>query len=143
MSQWDGTMPHNSQETVVVPREPTEAMLWRGFDARGAMTDLRHVHLVYRAMISAAPASPDPLPPHCQRCGGEIHGWCCQSCPSEFREDDSGNLIFDEGSPDPLLEEAVGLLREYRDKTPLGHQPHMIAARADAFLSKVEERGHD
>lgn len=47
-------------------------------------------------------------------------------------------------SPDSdLLKEAVGLLREYRDKTPLGHQPHMIAARADAFLSKVEERGHD
>ena len=47
-------------------------------------------------------------------------------------------------SPDSdLLKEAVGLLREYRDKTPLGHQPHMIAARADAFLSKVEERVHD
>lgn len=47
-------------------------------------------------------------------------------------------------SPDSdLLKEAVGLLREYRDKTPLGHQPHMIAARADAFLSKVEERGRD
>lgn len=47
-------------------------------------------------------------------------------------------------SPDSaLLKEAVGLLKEYRDKTPLGHQPHMIAARADAFLSKVEERGHD
>ena len=47
-------------------------------------------------------------------------------------------------SPDAdLLEEAVGLVREYRDKTPLGHQPHMIAGRADAFLSKVEERGHD
>jgi hypothetical protein len=29
------------------------------------------------------------------------------------------------------------LLREYRDKTPLGHQPHMIAARADKLLSKA------
>lgn len=34
--------------------------------------------------------------PTCQRCGGEIHGWCCQSCDAEFRENDAGNLVFDE-----------------------------------------------
>jgi len=38
-------------------------------------------------------------------------------------------------------DEAVALMRTYRDKTPLGHQPHMIAAKADAFLAKLEERG--
>ena len=40
----------------LVPVEPTEAMLWRGFDAKGAMTGLRHIHLIYRAMLAAAPA---------------------------------------------------------------------------------------
>lgn len=43
----------------LVPVEPTEAMLWRGFDVKGAMTGLRHIHLIYRAMIAAAPVSPD------------------------------------------------------------------------------------
>ena len=30
------------------------------------------------------------------------------------------------------------LLKEYREKTPLGHQPHMIAARVDAALGPKE-----
>lgn len=34
--------------------------------------------------------------PTCQRCGGEIAGWCCQNCPAEFRENDDGVLIFDD-----------------------------------------------
>lgn len=32
----------------------------------------------------------------CQRCGGEVQGWLCQSCPAEFRENDDGHLVFDE-----------------------------------------------
>lgn len=34
---------------------------------------------------------------------------------------------------------AVELLREYREKTPLGHQPHMISERADEALTAWEE----
>jgi hypothetical protein len=35
-----------------------------------------------------------------------------------------------------------GLLRRYRKETPLGHQPHMIAAEVDAAL-KTGEPSHD
>ena len=91
----------------MITYNPVYGRMWEGADPTKG-----HVYYL---------ASPDPLPPRCQRCGGEIHGWCCQSCPAEFREDDNGNLIFDEGSPDPrfafsanqdpLLEEAwkIGL----------------------------------
>lgn len=37
-----------------------------------------------------------------------------------------------------LLREAVGFLTRYRKETPLGHQPHMIAGKVDAFLAKTE-----
>lgn len=36
-------------------------------------------------------------PPTCQKCGGDIAGWLCQQCPAEFRENDDGVLIFDDG----------------------------------------------
>lgn len=42
------------------------------------------------------PAQGSESGPTCQRCGGEIHGWCCQSCDAEFRENDAGNLVFDD-----------------------------------------------
>lgn len=32
--------------------------------------------------------------PHCQKCGGQVQGWTCQSCGAEFREDDNGRLVF-------------------------------------------------
>lgn len=40
---------------------------------------------------------PEAPPPTCQKCGGEIAGWHCQQCPAEFRENDDGVLVFDEG----------------------------------------------
>jgi hypothetical protein len=36
--------------------------------------------------------------------------------------------------------EAVRLLKRYRDETPLGNQPHMIAGEVDEFLSENAER---
>ena len=33
---------------------------------------------------------------------------------------------------------AVALLRRYRNETPLGHQPHMIAHEADATLAALD-----
>lgn len=50
------------------------------------------------------PAQGSESGPTCQKCGGEIHGWCCQSCDAEFRENDAGNLVFDDEaalSPQP------------------------------------------
>jgi hypothetical protein len=35
-------------------------------------------------------------------------------------------------------DEAVAMLRRYRDETPLGHQPHTIAHEVDAFLAHLE-----
>ena len=35
---------------------------------------------------------------------------------------------------DATIEELKGLLRRYRNETPLGHQPHMIAEQVDAAL---------
>lgn len=39
----------------------------------------------------------------CQKCGGEIQGWTCQGCGQEFREDDAGNLVFDDDEPSPAM----------------------------------------
>lgn len=35
-----------------------------------------------------------------------------------------------------LVDEMANLLRRYRYETPLGHQPHMIAHKADELLSR-------
>lgn len=43
---------------VLVPREPTEAMLWSGWDNRTPSGELTGIHSVYAAMLAAAPASP-------------------------------------------------------------------------------------
>lgn len=34
------------------------------------------------------------------------------------------------------IERLRNLVRRYRDETPLGHQPHMIAHKADAALGR-------
>lgn len=36
------------------------------------------------------------------------------------------------------MAKAGGLLRDYRHKTPLGHQPHMIAHQVDDFLAEIQ-----
>lgn len=43
-------------------------------------------------------------------------------------------------SPD-AVGRAVELLRRYRNETPLGHQPHMIADEADAALAQLTQQG--
>lgn len=88
-------MSQQSQETVVVPREPTEEMLNAAavLLSRNALPkNWPGLHKLYRAMIAAAPASPDPL-----------------------------------------LEEAVGLLRDVRHCT----QGPSLDARISAFLAKL------
>jgi len=49
----------------------------------------------------------------CQDCGGHIEGWICQSCGREFRENDAGNLVFENQPVVPVgvsREEIVRLL---------------------------------
>lgn len=36
------------------------------------------------------------------------------------------------------LNRAIELLRRYRNETPIGHQPHMIAAQVDDFLRQTD-----
>ena len=38
-----------------------------------------------------------------------------------------------------LVGEAEHFLTRYRNETPLGHQPHMIAHKVDAFLANLRE----
>ena len=62
----------------------------------------------------------------------------CKHCETPLEH--SETCTCDGSRIDDLIAERdalVELLREYRDKTPLGHQPHMIAARADKLLSKA------
>lgn len=46
-----------------------------------------------------AALSPEAQASTCQKCGGEIAGWHCQKCPTEFRENDAGVLIIDDETP--------------------------------------------
>lgn len=120
-------MSQQSQDAVVVPREPTQAMIEAFYHAEGpagpdrivswsvatAMARgnvIRHLDDIfanaYRAMLLAAPVSPDS----------------------------------------DLLEEAVGLLRDWQGvwfRSVDARSERAIALDTDAFLSKVEERGHD
>ena len=120
-------MSQQAQETVVVPREPTLEMIEANFDTvqRLGFHACINASTAWSAMTRAAPAAPvSPV------------------------------------SPDSdLLKEAVGLLRPFADEAAewSDDQPdrltldrhnvpsvtigHCRAARA--FLSKVEERGHD
>jgi hypothetical protein len=68
------------------------------------------------ALRAQPPAREEAPAPTCQKCGGEIAGWCCQNCPAEFRENDDGVLIFDDDSEAPA-EAGERLLR------PAGAKP--------------------
>lgn len=50
-------------------------------------------------------------------------------------------VAFDAGaaSRDAEIAELVALLTRYRNETPLGHQPHMIAHLVDEALAKVRK----
>lgn len=70
MSQWDGTMQQDSQETVVVPREPVAWRVRRKTDdpeewqlrPAGAALDFGNPdRWEIQPLYAAAPASPDPL----------------------------------------------------------------------------------
>lgn len=56
--------------------------------------------------LRALSAAPRPIGEgdawaRCQKCGGEIEGWICQSCDQGFRENDAGDLIFDQYAAQP------------------------------------------
>ena len=53
----------------------------------------------------------------CQDCGGHIEGWICQSCDRQFRENDAGNLVFEDQPVVPVgvSTEVVENLRRQRD----------------------------
>jgi hypothetical protein len=53
----------------------------------------------------------------CQDCGGHIEGWICQSCDRQFRENDAGNLVFEDQPVVPVgvSREVVENLRRQRD----------------------------
>lgn len=46
------------------------------------------------AILALAALSQEAEAPHCQKCGGEVHGWICQSCGQDFEENDAGKLVF-------------------------------------------------
>lgn len=107
------------------PDDPTEEMIQAALevdfdneDERGAVINLWHV------MIAAAPPAADAdrariaVEAHCQRCGGEVQGWRCQSCPAEFREDDDGHLVMT--APSDALEGAAGALEPFSRLLPDG-----------------------
>lgn len=99
-----------------VPVEPTEAMIKAANALWGEGTGVNYVQLepedFYAAMLAAAPVVPvgsgEPVArATCQDCGGHIEGWICQSCARQFRENDAGNLVFEDQPVVP-----VGVSRE-------------------------------
>ena len=65
----------------------------------------------------------------CTDCGCTIEG------PEEFAHGQQWNTR----ATDPLLDEMAEALARYRNETPLGHQPHMIAHKVDELLQKYRE----
>lgn len=61
---------------------------------------------------------------------GVVSGDCYDACGA--RESKISSLIAERDA-------AVALLRRYRNETPLGHQPHMIAHEVDALLDARKE----
>ena len=51
------------------------------------------------------------------------------------REERLHMLLAHTRAVEEALEEAIVIIRQYRTETPLGHQPHMIARVAEAWLS--------
>jgi len=49
-----------------------------------------------------------------------------------------GRGLPDGAGADELLREARKLLSRYRNDTPLGHQPHMIAHEASECISRID-----
>ena len=95
------------------PVSESRALDWMEWVAQGALdiddVQLSGTEIIQNAVIElasirkcAALSTREEAPaPTCQRCGGEIAGWCCQKCPAEFRENDDGVLVFDDDEEAP------------------------------------------
>ena len=84
----------------------------------------------------------------CQDCGGHIEGWICQSCDREFRENDAGNLVFEDQPVVPVgvsevLDAAAAYLKDtYGASYGLDHP--VDRARILAALRPTDTRAnHD
>nr|WP_313425320.1 hypothetical protein [Brevundimonas diminuta] len=93
-----------------------------------------------RPEIEACSCREEAPAPTCQRCGGEIAGWCCQNCPAEFRENDDGVLIFDDREAPEDAERVVV-------KTPCEHclrqtsvTPESLASYRDTIGAQPQAR---
>lgn len=89
------------------------------------------------ALLSARPLAlrgQQGVQERCQRCGGEVQGWLCQSCPAEFRENDDGHLVFDEDTT-PARAEAQD---EQPDITPYTEDLKGLKA---AMQSEAQDEG--
>ena len=62
-------------------------------------------------------------------------------CKMPYRENalDDAKLIAHLLNLAPVIPELVALLERYRNKTPMGHQPHMIVGDVDEALRKYKE----
>lgn len=73
---------------------------WATDDGGDGAVEWEPTHFIdMNALLSARPLALEGqqgVQERCQRCGGEVQGWLCQSCPAEFRENDDGHLVFDE-----------------------------------------------
>ena len=74
-------------------------------------------------------------------CDGEAGFRACVLCTCRSQADAilaaldaAGKAVVERNT----LLEALRLLRRYRNETPLGHQPHMIAHEADALLAAAK-----
>jgi len=79
----------------------------------------------------------------CQDCGGHIEGWICQSCDREFRENDAGNLVFEDQPVVPVGREEIARIIEPEffsiGRAGPGYEPHRASAfrKADAIIAAL------
>lgn len=75
--------------------------------------------------------------PHCQLCGGDVEGWICQTCESDFEEVDGLLLLKSDNTHSRLearalaAEAALSQAREAAEKDGEALKP--FAALADKF----------
>jgi hypothetical protein len=110
------------KQASILERHAVKTKCWPGdndfVDAANPMRRAAVELTTLQSRLEAVKAERDDI--------AEIHGQLVEIAGAELKRLEAAEA---------RVEELQKALRRYRNETPLGHQPHMIAAEVDALLS--------